>query len=95
MVTGHQSIQIITLCSVLVFYFICLKFFLIHCHSLFQQYVKGISNSGMQSNHGFDGQLNACWKHKMTQAEIEAIKSAGFLVSVIHGRCVLCMETLM
>ncbi|KAK2453127.1 hypothetical protein P8452_00793 [Trifolium repens] len=53
---------------------------------LYQQYVKGISNSGMQSNHGFDGQLNACWKHKMTQAEIEAIKSAGFLVSIIHGR---------
>ncbi|KAK2399226.1 alpha/beta-Hydrolases superfamily protein [Trifolium repens] len=53
---------------------------------LYQQYVKGISNSGMQSNHGFDGQLNACWKHKMTQTEIEAIKSAGFLVSVIHGR---------
>ncbi|PNY12499.1 alpha/beta fold hydrolase, partial [Trifolium pratense] len=53
---------------------------------LYQQYVKGISNSGMQSNHGFDGQLSACWKHKMTQTEIEAIKSAGFLVSVIHGR---------
>ncbi|GAU21122.1 hypothetical protein TSUD_10390 [Trifolium subterraneum] len=51
-----------------------------------QQYVKGITNSGMQSNHGFDGQLSACWKHKMTQTEIEAIKSAGFLVSVIHGR---------
>lgn len=53
---------------------------------LYQQYVKGISSSGMQSNHGFDGQLNACWNHKMTQTEIEAIKSAGFLVSVIHGR---------
>lgn len=49
----------------------------------------------MQSNHGFDGQLSACWNHKMTQTEIEAIKSAGFLVSVIHGRCVLCVETLM
>ncbi|XP_058724693.1 uncharacterized protein LOC131596136 isoform X1 [Vicia villosa] len=53
---------------------------------LYQQYVKGISSSGMQSNHGFDGQLSACWNHKMTQTEIEAIKSAGFLVSVIHGR---------
>ncbi|KAG5122258.1 hypothetical protein JHK84_040598 [Glycine max] len=51
-----------------------------------QQYVKGISTTGMQSNYGFDGQLNACWAHKMTETEIEVIKSAGFLVSVIHGR---------
>lgn len=41
----------------------------------------------MQSNHGFEGQLNACWTHKMTPTEIEMIRSAGFLVSVIHGRC--------
>lgn len=75
--------------------FIFLKVFLSLCHPLFQQYVKGISSSGMQSNHGFDGQLSACWNHKMTQTEIEAIKSAGFLVSVIHGRCVPCVETLM
>ncbi|GAB4858498.1 hypothetical protein Ancab_009974 [Ancistrocladus abbreviatus] len=53
---------------------------------LYQEYVKGISASGMQSNHGFEGQVNACWTHKTTQAEIESIRSAGFLVSVIHGR---------
>ncbi|KAL6127253.1 hypothetical protein ACLB2K_075294 [Fragaria x ananassa] len=53
---------------------------------LYQQYVKGISATGMQSNHGFEGQLNACWTHKMTPTEIEMIRSAGFLVSVIHGR---------
>ncbi|KAL2318148.1 hypothetical protein Fmac_032024 [Flemingia macrophylla] len=53
---------------------------------LYQQYVKGISTTGMQSNCGFDGQLNACWTHKMTETEIGVIKSAGFLVSVIHGR---------
>ncbi|XP_028806698.1 uncharacterized protein LOC114761492 [Neltuma alba] len=53
---------------------------------LYQQYVKGISASGMQSNYGFEGQVNACWRHKMTRSEIELIKSAGFLVSVIHGR---------
>ncbi|GAB4826205.1 hypothetical protein Ancab_009070 [Ancistrocladus abbreviatus] len=53
---------------------------------LYQDYVKGISASGMQSNHGFEGQVNACWTHKMTRAEIESIRSAGFLVSVIHGR---------
>ncbi|KAL5128487.1 putative aminoacrylate hydrolase RutD [Glycine soja] len=57
---------------------------------LYQQYVKGISTTGMQSNYGFDGQLNACWAHKMTETEIEVIKSAGFLVSVIHGRFVSC-----
>ncbi|XP_024012346.1 uncharacterized protein LOC18017058 [Eutrema salsugineum] len=53
---------------------------------LYQQYVKGISETGMQSKHGFDGQLNACWLHKLTKPEIERIRSAGFLVSVIHGR---------
>ncbi|EEF40457.1 putative aminoacrylate hydrolase RutD [Ricinus communis] len=53
---------------------------------LYQEYVKGISSTGMQSNYGFDGQINACWTHKMTRTEIEVIRSAGFLVSVIHGR---------
>ncbi|KAI9096801.1 hypothetical protein K1719_025980 [Acacia pycnantha] len=53
---------------------------------LYQQYVKGISTTGMQSNYGFEGQVNACWRHKMTRCEIESIKSGGFLVSVIHGR---------
>ncbi|KAF3976206.1 hypothetical protein CMV_000599 [Castanea mollissima] len=53
---------------------------------LCQEYVKGISATGMQSNYGFEGQLNACWIHKMTRTEIELICSAGFLVSVIHGR---------
>ncbi|XP_059441470.1 uncharacterized protein LOC132183746 [Corylus avellana] len=53
---------------------------------LYQEYVKGISATGMQSNNGFEGQVNACWTHKMTRAEIEMIRSAGILVSVIHGR---------
>ncbi|PQP95214.1 hypothetical protein Pyn_23258 [Prunus yedoensis var. nudiflora] len=53
---------------------------------LYQEYVKGISATGMQSNHGFEGQVNACWTHKMKRMEIELIRSAGFLVSVIHGR---------
>lgn len=53
---------------------------------LYQEYVKGISSTGMQSNYGFEGQLSACWKHKMTRTEIELIRAAGFLVSVIHGR---------
>ena len=53
-----------------------------------QQYVKGISETGMQSKDGLDGQLNACWLHKITTPETERIRSAGFLVSVIHGRYV-------
>ncbi|KAJ8536901.1 hypothetical protein K7X08_035302 [Anisodus acutangulus] len=53
---------------------------------LYQEYVKGISASGMQSNCGFDGQINACWTHKISRADLESICSAGFLISVIHGR---------
>ncbi|KAJ7965326.1 Epoxide hydrolase-like [Quillaja saponaria] len=53
---------------------------------LYQEYVKGILSTGMQSNYGFEGQLNACWTHKVTKTEIESIRSGGFLVSVIHGR---------
>ncbi|KAM7467681.1 hypothetical protein LguiB_015243 [Lonicera macranthoides] len=53
---------------------------------LYQEYVKGISASGMQSNYGFDGQVNACWTHKMSQTELELIRSRGFLILVIHGR---------
>ncbi|KAF8008413.1 hypothetical protein BT93_K2174 [Corymbia citriodora subsp. variegata] len=53
---------------------------------LYQEYVKAISASGMQSPYGFEGQVNACWRHKMTPKEIEMIRSIGFLVSVIHGR---------
>ncbi|WOH06653.1 hypothetical protein DCAR_0626081 [Daucus carota subsp. sativus] len=53
---------------------------------LYQEYVKGISSTGMQTNYGFDGQIHACWTHKMSQTEFELMRSSGFLVSVIHGR---------
>ncbi|GLT63669.1 hypothetical protein SLA2020_362150 [Shorea laevis] len=53
---------------------------------LYQEYVKGITATGMQSNYGFDGQVNACWTHKMKRTEIELICTSGFLVSIIHGR---------
>ncbi|XP_021843120.1 uncharacterized protein [Spinacia oleracea] len=53
---------------------------------LYQEYVKGISKTGMQANHGFEGQINACWTHKLTRTEKEQIRSAGILISVIHGR---------
>ncbi|URE14254.1 hydrolase, alpha beta fold family domain containing protein [Musa troglodytarum] len=51
-----------------------------------KDYVKAISSSGMQSNYGFEGQLNACWTHNMTSKELETIRSSGFLVTIIHGR---------
>ncbi|CAN6444777.1 unnamed protein product [Victoria cruziana] len=53
---------------------------------LYQEYVKGISSTGMQSNHGLEGQVNACWMHKITSKEYDVIRSSGFLVSIIHGR---------
>ncbi|KAL7106886.1 hypothetical protein ACP275_06G020200 [Erythranthe tilingii] len=53
---------------------------------LYQEYVKGISATGMQSNYGFDGQVNACWTHKISRTEIESIRVVGFPISVIHGR---------
>uniref|UniRef100_A0A0E0CJH1 AB hydrolase-1 domain-containing protein n=1 Tax=Oryza meridionalis TaxID=40149 RepID=A0A0E0CJH1_9ORYZ len=53
---------------------------------LYQEYVKGLSSCGMQSRHGFEGQLNACWTHKLTQKELDRIRSSGFLILVIHGR---------
>lgn len=53
---------------------------------LYQEYVEGISAAGMQSSYGFEGQLNACWSHKITSTDFEAIRNAGFLISVIHGR---------
>ncbi|KAI3800230.1 hypothetical protein L1987_35541 [Smallanthus sonchifolius] len=53
---------------------------------LYQEYVKGISATGMQSNYGFDGQIHACWTHKVSKPELEAIRAQGFLISIIHGR---------
>ncbi|GJM90964.1 hypothetical protein PR202_ga07294 [Eleusine coracana subsp. coracana] len=53
---------------------------------LYQEYVKGLSSGGMQSRHGFEGQLNACWTHKLSPKELDRIRSAGFLVLVLHGR---------
>ncbi|KAL6640328.1 hypothetical protein ACP70R_022177 [Stipagrostis hirtigluma subsp. patula] len=53
---------------------------------LHEQYVKGLSSSGMQSRHGFEGQMNACWTHNLSPKELDRIRSAGFLVLIIHGR---------
>ncbi|XP_020576143.1 uncharacterized protein LOC110021820 [Phalaenopsis equestris] len=53
---------------------------------LHQKYVEAISSSGMQCKKGFEGQVHACWNHKLTSKELDAIRSAGFLILVIHGR---------
>ncbi|CAH9069981.1 unnamed protein product [Cuscuta europaea] len=53
---------------------------------LYQEYVKAISATGMQSSYGLDGQINACWTHKLSKKEFESICSAEFPISVIHGR---------
>ncbi|XP_075502535.1 uncharacterized protein LOC142540340 [Primulina tabacum] len=53
---------------------------------LYQEYVKGISSTGMQPHYGFEGQLNACWTHKMSRTELESICASGFPILVIHGR---------
>ncbi|KAJ6806994.1 catalytic/ hydrolase isoform X4 [Iris pallida] len=53
---------------------------------LHEEYVKAISSTGMQSTCGFEGQMNACWTHKMTSKELDKIRTSGFLISVIHGR---------
>ncbi|KAG0479641.1 hypothetical protein HPP92_010499 [Vanilla planifolia] len=53
---------------------------------LYKEYVKAISSSGMQSNRGFEGQVNACWMHKVTKKEFDTIRTAGFPISIIHGR---------
>lgn len=53
---------------------------------LYQEYVKAISATGMQSKYGLDGQINACWTHKLSKKELESICSAEFPISIIHGR---------
>ncbi|KAJ4820958.1 alpha/beta-Hydrolases superfamily protein [Rhynchospora pubera] len=53
---------------------------------LFQEYVKAMSSAGMQSKHGYEGQVHACWNHKMNQDEIDTIRLSGFPVAIIHGR---------
>ncbi|EPS74005.1 hypothetical protein M569_00750 [Genlisea aurea] len=53
---------------------------------LYDEYVNNIRATGMQSKHGCEGQMHACWNHVVTRTEIESIRVAAFPVSVIHGR---------
>lgn len=53
---------------------------------LYKEYVKNLSNSGMQPKHGLDGQFNACWTHSVSSRELQRIRAAGVRVVVIHGR---------
>ncbi|BBN19136.1 hypothetical protein MPTK1_8g08160 [Marchantia polymorpha subsp. ruderalis] len=53
---------------------------------LFKEYVRNLSNAGMQPKHGLEGQAYACWKHGLASEELHTIRSAGVIVTVIHGR---------
>ncbi|KAL3693744.1 hypothetical protein R1sor_007395 [Riccia sorocarpa] len=55
-------------------------------HRLFKEYVRNLSNAGMQPKYGLEGQAYACWKHSLDSEEIHTIRSAGVMVSVVHGR---------
>lgn len=39
-----------------------------------------------QPQHGFKGQLRACWRHSLSNKDAQAITAAGFPILVIHGR---------
>eukprot|EP00877_Chromochloris_zofingiensis_P007062 jgi/Chrzof1/2609/Cz11g22100.t1 len=39
-----------------------------------------------QPEHGFKGQLHACWHHSVTNDDVGVIRSANFPICVIHGR---------
>ncbi|TVU44470.1 hypothetical protein EJB05_03913, partial [Eragrostis curvula] len=58
--------------------------------TLYHEYVRGLSSAsssgGMQSRHGFEGQMHACWTHELSPEEMETIRSAGLPVLIIHGR---------
>lgn len=53
---------------------------------LYKEYVKNISTSGMQKLHGQNGQLNACWTHRVTSEDYERLRTSSIHISVIHGR---------
>eukprot|EP01018_Ginkgo_biloba_P023158 Gb_22974 [translate_table: standard] len=53
---------------------------------LYEEYVRNLSATGVQSKYGFEGHVNACWTHKITSSEYETIRTSGFLIAVIHGR---------
>lgn len=41
---------------------------------------------GQAPSHGIQGQLWACWKHRLKEKDINTIRGGGFPVQVIHGR---------
>eukprot|EP00850_Spirogloea_muscicola_P012675 SM000083S22722 [mRNA] locus=s83:109283:112005:+ [translate_table: standard] len=54
--------------------------------ALFKEYVKNLSASGIQPQHGLDGHTNACWTHRLTPEDFHTIRSSGMPVAVVHGR---------
>ncbi|KAI5071588.1 hypothetical protein GOP47_0013839 [Adiantum capillus-veneris] len=53
---------------------------------LYKEYVRNISVSGMQNIRGQNGQMNACWTHRVSSEDYERLRTSSILISVIHGR---------
>ncbi|CAI5520288.1 unnamed protein product [Closterium sp. Naga37s-1] len=55
--------------------------------ALHMEYVRELSApSAMQTPHGANGHLNACWTHSLTPHDVDEICSAHIPTAVIHGR---------
>ncbi|CAI5929422.1 unnamed protein product, partial [Closterium sp. NIES-64] len=55
--------------------------------ALHVEYVRELSApSAMQTPHGANGHLNACWTHSLTPHDVDEICSAHIPTAVIHGR---------
>ncbi|CAI5505724.1 unnamed protein product, partial [Closterium sp. Naga37s-1] len=54
--------------------------------ALHMEYVRELSApSAMQTPHGANGHLNACWTHSLTPHDVDEICSAHIPTAVIHG----------
>lgn len=54
---------------------------------LAEEYVEAGRGGGIgQSKMGFHGQVHAVWSHRVSQADVNTIRSGKFPVLVIHGR---------
>ncbi|CAI5941553.1 unnamed protein product [Closterium sp. NIES-64] len=59
-------------------------------HHTGREYVRELSApSAMQTPHGANGHLNACWTHSLTPHDVDEICSAHIPTAVIHGRYIL------
>ncbi|GJP41346.1 hypothetical protein CLOM_g1006 [Closterium sp. NIES-68] len=55
--------------------------------ALHKEYVRVLSvPAAMQTTHGANGHLNACWTHSLSRHDVDEICSAHIPTAVIHGR---------